>query len=487
MERELTVAEAIKPDERRPFVGGKFVDGQGTFRVRNPWDGSIVSEVGLASSENIELALSLAEKAHIELASLKPYERANLLERISQLINDNLEKFAELIVTEVGKPITLARVEVQRAVNTFKIACDEARRLEGELFFQEGYAKTGGEYAILRRFPISTMLAITPFNFPLNLVAHKVAPALAVGTAVIHKPSRYCPLTALLLAKVMSEAGVPAGAYSVIPCAPESLDSLIETDRIKKISFTGSAQVGWHLKNRCGKKKITLELGGNAAVVIEDVDDIKGVAERVAKAAFAYAGQICISVQRVLVNERLYDTFLDALVEFTENNIKSGNPRDEAVLNGPMISEADVVRINDWVTEAVSQGAKVLAGGKREGFVYLPTILVNFPRDAKVWNEEAFAPICCVYPYRTFEEAVNLVNESRFGLQAGYFLKDMDKALYAYDHTEVGAVLINDVPMARIDELPYGGVKDSGFGREGIRSAISEMTEPRLLVLKPSR
>ena len=479
--------EAIKPAERKPFIGGKFVDGEGAVRVRNPWDGSIVSEVELASLQNIELALSLAEKAHIELASLKPYERANLLQRISGLIEANLEKFAELITMEVGKPITLARIEVQRAVNTFKIACDEARRLEGQVFFQEAYAKTGGRYAILRRFPLSTMLAITPFNFPLNLVAHKVAPALAVGTSVIHKPSRYCPLTALLLAKVVSESGVPPGAYSVIPCAPESLDFLIETERIRKISFTGSAQVGWDLKNRCGKKKITLELGGNAAVVIEEVDDIKGVAERVAKAAFAYAGQICISVQRVLVKQNLYHNFLNALVEFTENGIKSGDPKDEAVLNGPMISEADVVRIHEWVTEAVNQGAKVLTGGKREGFVYLPTILVDFPRDAKVWNEEAFAPVCCVYPYKSFEEAVRLVNESRFGLQAGYFLKDMDKALYAYDHTEVGAVLINDVPMARIDELPYGGVKDSGFGREGIRSAMEEMTEPRLLVLKPSR
>ncbi len=475
----------MKRIQTKPFSAGEFRDGVEACPVRNPWDGSTVAEVELAGDDQIRESLASATNAHPILVSLPPFERANLLEKISGGISRKADYLAELITEEVGKPISLSRAEVARAVNTFKISADEARRLEGRLHFQEGYTKTGGEYALLRRFPVSTMLAITPFNFPLNLPAHKLAPALAVGTAVIHKPSRYCPLTALALAEIYQECDVPKGALNVIPCAPNALDALIAGDEVKKISFTGSAEVGWGLKQDCGKKKITLELGGNAAVVVEEAEDLVSVAGRIAKASFAYAGQICISVQRVLVKDSLYDEFLTTLVDFTKSKVKSGNPMDEAVLNGPMISENDLKRIERWVEEARALGAQVLTGGHREGFIYLPTIIRDVPKDAKVWREEAFAPIVCVRPYETFEEAVEEVNDSRFGLQAGYYVKDADKVFYAYDNTVAGAVLINEVPMARIDELPYGGVKDSGFGREGVRSAMDEMTEPRLLVIKP--
>ncbi len=453
--------------------------------MRNPWDGSSVANVELATVAQMKEALASAERAHGILSSYSPFERAEMLHRISALIAEKTEFLSGLITKEVGKPITLSRVEVQRAVNTFKIAGDEARRLQGKLDYQEGYSKTGGKYALTRRFPLSVMLAITPFNFPINLAAHKLAPALAVGTAVIHKPSRYCPLSALALAEVYHQAGIPPGTLNTLPCQPESLEFLIRCENVKKISFTGSAEVGWKLKKSCEKKKITLELGGNAAVVVEETDNLPRVVERVAKASFAYAGQICISVQRVLVNEKYYDDFLRELTAFTERGIKSGDPMDEAVLNGPMISEKDVQRIDDWVKEAVKEGAEVLTGGTAEGFVYAPTVLVNVPSSAKIWREEAFAPVCCVKKYKSFEEAVAEVNNTRYGLQAGYYVKDIDKIFYAYDKTEVGAVLINEVPMARVDELPYGGVKDSGFGREGIRCAMEEMTEPRLLVIKP--
>jgi len=471
----------------QPYIGGKFVDAASSFAVRNPWDDSTVAWVGMVDRKLLEDALAAAQSAGAELQALKPYQRAELLAAISAKIAERNEELAKLVVSEVGKPITLARGEVQRAVGTFKIASEEARRLEGELHWQEAYSDSGGEYALIRRFPLSPVLAITPFNFPLNLVAHKVAPALAVGSAVLHKPSRSCPLTALALADIYDEAGVAAGALNVVPCPPSELDFLLASDAIKKISFTGSAEVGWALKAACGKKKITLELGGNAAVVIDEVSDLAGVAAAVARAAFAYAGQVCISVQRILVRDELYDDFVRELVAFTENGICTGDPWDEEVLVGPMITRGDVERVGEWVAEAVEKGAKVLTGGESDGPLYQPTLLAEVPTDAKVWREEAFAPLAVLWSYKTFEDAVGMVNDSRFGLQAGYFVRDMDKALYAYNHTEVGAVLINETPIARLDQLPYGGVKDSGFGREGIRAAMEELTEPRMLVLKPGR
>ena len=471
----------------QPYIGGKFVDAASSFAVRNPWDDSTVAQVGMADRKMLEEALAAAQSAGAELQALKPYQRAELLAAISAKIAERKEELAKLIVSEVGKPIALARGEVERAVGTFKIASEEARRLTGELHWQEAYGEAGGEYALIRRFPVSPVLAITPFNFPLNLVAHKVAPALAVGSAVLHKPSRSCPLTALALADVYDEVGVPAGALNVVPCAPGELDFLVASHAVKKISFTGSAEVGWKLKSACRKKKITLELGGNAAVVVDEVDDLAAVAGSVARAAFAYAGQVCISVQRILVREELYDDFVRELAVYTQNEIQSGDPWDEQVLVGPMITQKDVERVGQWVAEAVDAGAEVLAGGESEGSLFKPTLLAKVPKDARVWCEEAFAPLAVLASYKSFEDAVAMVNDSRFGLQAGYFVRDMDKVLYAYNHTEVGAVIINETPIVRLDQLPYGGVKDSGFGREGLRFAMDELTEPRMLVMKPGR
>ena len=474
--------------ETRPFVGGKFVDGaKNTLPVHNPYTGETIAEVGLADAPLLEQAVAAAEAAGAALAVLPPYQRAELLERISQLIAQRAEGLAKLIVLEAGKPIALARGEVQRAVGTFHIAAAEARDYAGELHLQEAYGASGGKYALIGRFPLTPLLAITPFNFPLNLVAHKVAPALAVGAAVVHKPARYTPLTALALAEIYAEAGTPAGALNVVPCAPAELQPLVESERVHKISFTGSAEVGWALKTACGKKRITLELGGNAAVVLDEVDDLASVATQVARAAFAYAGQICISVQRILVQRRIYERFLQALVDCTTRDIRSGDPLNDEVINGPLISPADAERVQAWVDEAVAAGAKLLCGGRAEGSVFAPTLLERTPHHAKVWSQEAFAPLAVIEAYAEFPQAVALVNESRFGLQAGYFTHSLDKAQYAFEHTEAGAVLINETPLARLDHLPYGGVKDSGFGREGPRYAMDELTEPRLLVLKPGR
>ena len=473
--------------ETRPFIGGEFVDAKDAFPVTNPYTGETVAEVGRADIAMLDDALSAAEAAGDALAALAPYQRADLLLTISELIAERADELARTITLEAGKPIALSRGETQRAVGTFRIAAEEARRYAGELHLQEAYGASGGKYALIGRFPLTPLLAITPFNFPLNLVAHKVAPALAVGSAVIHKPARYTPLTALMLAEIYADAGVPAGAYNVVPTAPSELEGMIASERIRKISFTGSAEAGWGLKAACGRKRITLEMGGNAAVVVDEADDVPAIAAHVARGAFAYSGQVCISIQRIFVRDTLSDEFARAFVEYTKAEIRSGDPFVEAVLNGPMISQDDVERVSSWIAEATATGAKVLCGGDAEGVVFAPTIIADAPHDAKVWAEEAFAPLAVVEDYRDFEEAVAKVNDSRFGLQAGYFTHDLDKAHYAFERTEAGAVLINETPISRLDHLPYGGVKDSGFGREGPRFAMDELTEPRVFVVKPNR
>lgn len=473
--------------ETRPFINGRSVQPAGTFPVRNPFTGEAFAQAGCADKAMLGQALDAAENAGAALAKLAPYERAELLHKISAIILRRADDFAQLIMLEAGKPIALAKAEGQRAAGTFAIAGDEARRYAGELHLQEAYAPSGGKYAIIGRFPVTPVLAITPFNFPLNLTAHKVAPALAVGCAVIHKPASYTPLSALMLAEVYAEAGVPEGAYNVVPCSSAEMGTLTGSERVRKITFTGSPEVGWALKAASGKKRITLELGGNAAVVVDEVNDIAGVAAQVARGAFAYAGQVCISIQRVFVQERLYGEFTLAMIDYTAKSIRSGNPADPEVINGPMISQGDVERVASWVKEAQASGASVLCGGIAQGRVFMPTVISGAPADVKVCAEEAFAPIAVIAPYKDFADAVAMVNNSRFGLQAGYFTHDLDKANYAYENTQAGAVLVNETPIARLDHLPYGGVKDSGFGREGPRAAMDELTEPRLLVTKPGR
>jgi glyceraldehyde-3-phosphate dehydrogenase (NADP+) len=397
-------------------------------------------------------------------------------------LHERREEFARLMTGEAGKPISDARREVTRAVQTFTVAAEEAKRIGGEVVPLDWTPGTDSHFGILRRFPIGPILGITPFNFPLNLVAHKVAPALAAGNPILIKPAPQAPMTALLLGEVALDAGIPPGGLNVLPCENQVAERLVTDPRFKLLSFTGSAAVGWRLKEKCGKKKVVLELGGNAGVIIESDADLDFAAQRCATGAFGYAGQTCISVQRILVHQSIADLFTTKLL-LQVARLKSGDPGDEGTVVGPLIDQKAANRVGAWIEEAVSQGARVLLGGKRMGSVFEATVLSNVTPAMKVSCEEVFGPVVSVTPYRRFEEAIEALNESNYGLQAGVFTRDINKVFQAFRHLEVGAVLANEIPTFRADHMPYGGVKDSGIGREGLQAAIEEMTEPRFLVL----
>jgi glyceraldehyde-3-phosphate dehydrogenase (NADP+) len=383
---------------------------------------------------------------------------------------------------EAGKPITDARREVARAVQTFTIAAEEAKRIPGEVIPLDWTPGMDSHLGILRRVPIGPVLGITPFNFPLNLVAHKVAPALAAGNPILIKPAPQTPLTALLLAEVGLEAGVPPGGLNVLPCDNRVAERLVVDPRFKLLSFTGSAAVGWMLKAKCGKKKVVLELGGNAGVIVEQDADLDFAAQRCASGGFGYAGQTCISVQRIFVHHSVVDLFTTKLL-LQVARLKGGDPNDESTVVGPLIDQHAAHRVEEWIGEAVAQGARVLLGGKRMGSVVEATVLTNVTPTMKVSCQEVFGPVVTVTPYRQFDEALQAMNRSEYGLQAGVFTQDVNKVFHAFRHLEVGAVLVNEIPTFRAEHMPYGGVKDSGLGREGLRISIEEMTEPRFLVL----
>jgi len=388
------------------------------------------------------------------------------------------------MVAEAGKPVSMARAEVDRAVVTFKTGAEEAARFGGESLPLDLTEGNEGRWGLVQRFPVGPVLAITPFNFPLNLVAHKLAPAMAAGCPVLLKPAPQTPFTALALGEVILKAGWPAEALAVLPLSNADTAWLAEKeDRIKLVSFTGSAKVGWELKAHSGRKRVLLELGGNAALIIHgDWHDLDEAALRTAHAAFGYAGQSCISVQRIFVERRVFQTFLWKLVEVTAKMV-SGNPSDEATEVGPMIRPTEAERIDKWIKEAVEGGAKLVAGGERQNSLITPAILTGTQPGMKIRDEEAFGPVVVIEPYEDFEQALAEVNHSRYGLQAGLLTRDAGRILTAYRELEVGALIVGDSPAWRLDPMPYGGVKDSGLGREGIRSAIAEMTEPRMLVM----
>jgi len=394
------------------------------------------------------------------------------------------DRFAQLIVAEAGKPVRMARAEVDRAVLTFKTAAEEAARLGGESIPLDLTQGNEGRWGLVERFPIGPVLAITPFNFPLNLVAHKAAPAMAAGCPLILKPAPQTPFTALALGEVILKAGWPEEALSVLVLENRDTAWLAEKeDRIKLVSFTGSAKVGWELKARSGRKRVLLELGGNAALIVHgDWPDLNDAAARTARAAFGYAGQSCISVQRVFVDRRVFDSFLAKVAEVT-GKLVCGNPADEATEVGPLIRRSDADRVEAWVKEAQEGGARLVAGGERKDAVVSPVILTGTKAGMKVRDEEIFGPVVTVEAYEDFEEALAEVNHSKYGLQAGLLTRDAGRILTAYRELEVGALIVGDTPTWRLDPMPYGGVKDSGLGREGLRSAIEEMTEPRMLVM----
>ncbi len=475
----------MRPGTQTGFLmcGKEWTDGE-TLEVRSPWDQGLVGRATVATRADARQAVNHAVASLRRTRALPRWKRREILEDVAAALIEQKERFAQLIVAEAGKPVRLARAEVDRAVLTFKTAAEEAARLGGETIPLDLTEGNEGRWGLVQRFPVGPVLAITPFNFPLNLVAHKIAPAMAAGCPTIVKPAPQTPFTALALGEVILKAGWPEEALAVMPLDNTDAFWLAEKEeRIKLLSFTGSAKVGWELKAHSGRKRVLLELGGNAALIVHnDWPDLDEAAARTARAAFGFAGQSCISVQRVFVARSVFQTFLWKVVEEAAK-LASGDPSDEATEVGPMIRLSDAERVEDWVKEAVQGGAKLVAGLERKGSVMTPTILTGTISGMKVRDEEVFGPVMVIEPYDDFEQALADVNHSRFGLQTGLLTRDAGRILTAFRELEVGALIVGDTPAWRLDPMPYGGVKDSGLGREGIRSAIEEMTEPRMLVM----
>ena len=439
-----------------------------------------------AGSAEAEAAVQSSVEGAVAMRRLSGYARSTLLQNAAHALQSRQEEFARTMMAEAGKPLTDARREVGRAIQTFSIAGEEAKRIGGEVVPLDWSPGMESYWGVTRRFPIGPILGITPFNFPLNLVVHKVAPALAAGNSILIKPAPQTPLTSLLLAELLLEAGVPPGGLNVLPCDNRVAEQLVVDPRFKLLSFTGSAPVGWMLKAKCGKKKVVLELGGHAAVIVEPDAALDYVAQRCVTGGFSYAGQTCISVQRIFVHESIVAAFTENLVARVER-LETGDPGNERTAVGPLIDPGAAQRIEGWIGDAVAQGARVLSGGTRVGSVVRPTVLSQVTPAMKVSCQEVFGPLVTITPYREFDDVLKAVNESEYGLQAGVFTSNIGRIFQAFEQLEVGAVLANEIPTFRADHMPYGGVKDSGIGREGLRYAIEDMTEPKLLVMNLRR
>lgn len=463
-------------------IDGREVAGARRARVLNPYDGSLVGEVEVAEAEHVERAIEATARAFQVTRRMPTHARVAVLERASRLLTERADEFADLIAREAGKPIRFARGEVQRAAVTFALAAAECRAPEGEVLPIDLEARAEGRLCLTRRVPRGPVAAIAPFNFPLNLIAHKLAPAIAVGASVVLKPPPQCPLTGFRLAALLDEAGLPPGALNVVHCAPEHAQRLVEHDAIAVLSFTGSDAVGWKLKALARKKQVLLELGGNAPCVIDEGVDFERVLDKIVLGAWAYAGQVCIKIQRVFVHASLYERFLEAFVARTRA-LAVGDPLDPDTVVGPLIEPVHVERVRAWIDEALAGGARLHCGGTVEGQVVHPAVLTDVTPDMKVCREEVFGPVTVLQPFATFDEALELCNASRFGLQAGVFTRDVGRALRAFRELDYGGVMVNEIPTFRVDNFPYGGTKDSGFGREGVRYAMAEMSEPRVLVV----
>jgi acyl-CoA reductase-like NAD-dependent aldehyde dehydrogenase len=464
------------------LLDGKWIGEGDAVEIRSPFDRAVVGRVFQGKREHAEAAIAAALKAFGTTRRLPAFERQRVLKQVAQALTERKEKFARTMAQEAGKPIKAARTEVERAIFTFTVAAEESTRIRGEYLSLDWQEFTTGRWGIVRRFPLGPVAGITPFNFPLNLVAHKVAPAIAAGCPLVLKPAPQTPLTALMLAEAVQQAGWPDGALNVLPLSNEDAGLLVSDERIKLITFTGSAAVGWDIKRRSGKKKVLLELGGNAGVIVHGDADLDFAAGRCVAGGFAYAGQSCISVQRILVERSVLEKFTELLLAGVAK-LKTGDPLDESADLGPMIRESDAIRAAQWVEEAVRCGARLLCGGHRKGSMMEATVLTGTTPDMKVNSQEIFAPVVTVEAYDNFDEALRQINNTPYGLQAGIFTRDVKRLFTAFDELEVGGLIAGDVPSFRIDNMPYGGVKDSGLGREGLRYAMEEMTEPRLLVM----
>src|SRR5437016_4007980 len=464
------------------FLDGKWIEEGDIVEIKAPYDGNVIANVFQGRREHAEAAIAAAVKAFGTTRRLPAFERQRVLRRVAQTMVERKDEFSRTLAQEAGKPIKAARTEVERAIFTFNVAAEESTRIHGEFLPLDWQEFTAGRWGIVKRFPLGPIAGITPFNFPINLVAHKVAPAIAAGCPMVLKPAPQTPLCSLLLAECVQQAGWPDGGFNVLPLSNEDAGLLVTDERIKLISFTGSVPVGWDIKRRAGKKKVVLELGGNAAVIVHSDADLHYAAERCVSGGFGYAGQTCISVQRIVVEHSVYGKFTDLLVEGVKK-LKAGDPLDESTDVGPLIRESDAIRTVNWIEEAVRTGARVLCGGGRRGMIVEPTVLTGTKPDMRVNCNEVFGPVVTVEPYKNFDEALRRVNQSSFGLQAGLFTRDVKLLFQAYEELEIGGLIAGDVPSFRIDHMPYGGVKDSGLGREGLRYAIEDMTEPKLLVM----
>jgi acyl-CoA reductase-like NAD-dependent aldehyde dehydrogenase len=465
------------------YLAGRWVESPDVLEIANPADPDQPAGVTYTATEaQYEEAVEAAVRAFEVTRTMPAYERGRILREISAGIKARREELGRLIALEAGKPIRDALVEVDRAVLTFRLGAEEAERMTGELIPLDLMASSKDRLGITRRFPIGPIAAISPFNFPLNLAAHKVSPAIATGNPIVLKPPSKDPLTMLTVAEIIDAAGVPEGMVSILPMTRELGDRMVADDRFKLLTFTGSPSVGWRMKARAGKKKVVLELGGNAGVIVDETADLDWAVKRILVGAFAYAGQVCISVQRLFVHEAIWDAFMERFLAGVAA-LKVGDPLDTATDVGPMVDAGQASRTQAWVDEAVALGGRVLAGGTADGTFFPPTVLADVPTTAQVCSNEAFAPVVAAFPFGDLDEAIGRVNDSMFGLQTGVFTNDLAGAWRSFAELEVGGVIVNDVPTYRIDHMPYGGVKDSGLGREGLRWSMEDMTEIRIMVM----
>lgn len=468
--------------EYKFLINGQWITASEKIEIKSPYNGEVVGTTYRPAAHDVEKAIQAAVQAFEVMRKMPSYQRSEILSNIARILKDKNEEMAQTIAAEAGKPIKAARIEADRSAFTVLIAAEEAKRMNGEIIPLDIHPSGKDRVCNVSRFPVGPIAGISPFNFPLNLVVHKVAPCIAAGNTMILKPASQTPLSALKLGAIAMEAGLPAGALNVIPCSADMAEPLITDERVKMLTFTGSPVVGWNLKKRCGRKKLVLELGGNAGVIVHSDAEIDYAVERILLGSFSYAGQTCISVQRIYVHNDIFQQFQKKFIAEV-GTLKTGDPLDENTDVGPMISEKEAERASAWLNEAVMNGAKILIGGERKKSLMMPTVITDINSDMKVSCQEVFAPIVTLSGYSDFHDAVKEVNNSEFGLQAGIFCKDIELIYSAYKELEVGGVIIGDIPTFRVDHMPYGGIKSSGFGREGIRYAIEEMTELKSLIL----
>lgn len=464
------------------WIGGEWVGAEERDPVVDPFTGEVVGEMALAGPADLDRAIEAANDAFEVTRDQSARERERALRGIADGIAGRREEIVERMIAESGKPRRFADGEVTRAISTFTLAAEETKRFGGEVVPIDFMERSEGYFALVRRFPRGPVAGISPFNFPLNLIAHKVAPALATGSTIVVKPPMQAPLTSLILAEIAAGAEVPHGALNLLHMVPEVAERMATDDRFTLLTFTGSARVGWSLKEKSGRKPVLLELGGNAGMIVHRDADVEWSLERAAVGGFAHAGQVCIKVQRLYVDEAIADEWIPAFVERVDA-LRMGDPRDPGTVVGPLIDDAAADRVEAWLAEAVEDGARILTGGEREGRFIRPAVVTDVPSDAKIVREEVFGPVVVVERYRDFEDAVARVDDSEYGIHAGVFTHDLRRIEHAFRRLTVGGVIVNDYPTFRVDNFPYGGVKRSGLGREGVRYAMEAMTEPKILVL----